>query len=422
MSNHPGEPVPAEMPRDLGRVYAALEVPLDPAPKALLDRILSSRAAGGRALLPVERPRSSLLPRRLLRGAIAAGLGLVVLATWSRWSRPTTDMPDTTSVAALGFPIGDEFGLTTPALAQGVFSNSKQQEPRFGAMTFDTARLHPMRLRYSRRTYYNGLPSDDGTVIYTLSRRPDRNGEWVLAMERTMGDGDDTAELVDTIRLEQGTLRTLSEVYRVTFQREHPAFYRWTMGDSVIEQHSEITVWPRSRPRPGGETRRNDSADGPAAPTRTTAQGRLPQERADAGQKPSDRDSLIVSDTVYRVQPSRFPKVLSAMNGGFETLVKLMAAPIDAGWKRSMLRAPPGGTMVREGVRQAVIPMDFEVVGQERIASPGGPADCWKLRWHDQTEITYWVRKRDGMVVSSRISGKINGRTLRAETTLIEER
>jgi len=108
-------------------VYAALEAPLDPAPDALLDRIISSRAAGGRAVLPIERPRSALLRRRLVRGAIAAGLGLVALASWSRWLRPETDSPDTTSAVALGSSRATISGLPRQQLRKVAFPRSSNR-------------------------------------------------------------------------------------------------------------------------------------------------------------------------------------------------------------------------------------------------------------------------------------------------------
>ena len=375
MNTHPEEPVPAEMPKGLERVYAALEAPLDPAPDALLGRILSSRAAGVRAVLPIGRRRASLFRRRLVRGAIAAGLGLVALASWSRWLRPSSDGPDSTSVAALGFPMGDEFGFATPAAAQGGPS------PKFAPMIFDPGRLHAVRLRYVRRMFRNGKASGTDTVVRALQHSAGQDESWVLTTERSVTDDQKhpvTAHMVDTVRLERATLRSLSEVYAVRITDGGSANYRWTIGDSTATLHAEHR-YVRFRPVPGGK----------------------------------ERVGIVtrITDTLLTLPRSRYSRAVTNV----EAVIKLMAAPIGPGWKGSLLLTMPGADV-------AALPMDFELVGQQWINSPTGKIDCWKLRGGTTAQVTYLVRKSDGVLISQRIEQKVKDERMLMEMVLIEER
>ena len=422
MKEHPDERAPAEMPKDLGRVYAVLEAPTEPAPEALLERILDSRAGGRRAVLPVERPRSWLLRRRLLHGVIAAGLGLVALASWSRWLRPTVGTPKTTTAESFGVPMGDDFGFATLASAQSSGSSQAEPTPKFAPMAFDTSRLRPVQLRYLNRIYDNGKPVNQGTVAYSLTRSSQPGREWVLVMERTMGDETDSAFLTDTVMIERSTLRVLTEVYRVTYHDGRRAFYRWTVGDTTITQHSELQVRGRPQVSSAAGSAQVDSTTAAAQGTRNAPSRQQPAEQTGANTAVHLPDTVLTHDTVYRLSSSRYPRVVSAMNYGAEVLFRLMATPLGAGWKRSLVITRPGGTVVKEAVYRAVIPLNLELVGEDPCDSPNGKAACWKLIRRTQPEYTYLIRKSDGVLISSRIAGKFNGRKIRVEMVLIEER
>jgi len=130
-----------------------------------------------------------------------------------------------------------------------------------------------------------------------------------------------------------------------------------------------------------------------------------------------------LAETTLPLPEGRYPRLNSLYSGGAELVVKLMAAPVGAGWKRSVVITRPGGTAARENVRSAPIPVDLEVVGEAPCSAPGGKMSCWKLMRHGTTsETTMLLRKSDGIMVWQRIEELFDGKKFAMETTLIAER
>jgi len=248
-------------------------------------------------------------------------------------------------------------------------------------MTFDPSRLREVRLRYERRVYSNGKASGADTVVRALQWSDASDGTWILTTDRTVTDAQkhpNTAHMVDTVRLERTTLRPLSAVYAVRVTDGGSAYYNATIGDSTATLHMEhLDV--RFRPVPGGK------------------------ERVGTARR--------ITDTLLTLPSSRYPRVVT----GVEAVIKLMAAPIGPGWKRSLLLTTPGGAV-------AALPMDFELVGRQWIDSRGIKIDCWKLRGGTTAQITYLVRKSDGVLISQRLEQKVNNERMVMEMVLIDER
>jgi hypothetical protein len=69
-----------------------------------------------------------------------------------------------------------------------------------------------------------------------------------------------------------------------------------------------------------------------------------------------------------------------------------------------------------------LVPVDLEVVGEERCTLPRGPMDCWKVRRHSSSaETMYLVRKRDGVLTSLRTDETLRGKQFTTELVLIGE-
>ena len=394
----------------------------EPAPDALLDRILASRAAGVRRILPSDHAAPSRLRVRMMRGAIAAVLGLVAVGMWAKWGRSHTPAPTANSAAGFGFPMGGDFGFGEMAMAQGA------REPRFEPMTFDTARLHPVRLRYAAAQYMDGkLIGSDSSRIYSLARAA--NGDWILAAERVQGDSTsvthhDRAEMSDSLWIDRSDLHDLVEswvehaswVYGIGYLGGSRVRVRMTIGARSARMQTVDTSWLPTQTT--GRGTRSGAADS-AGPTRAPAPA---LQHNDASDTIVRMDTTVrLTDTILGLPVGRYPRLVSAY-GGADLIFKLMAAPIVPGWKRSMVITRPGGTMVREGVRRASIPVDLELTGETQCKAPTVAVDCWRLfRRGSTAEMTYLVRKRDGVVTSMSVEGKADGKTFKSEMVLIGE-
>jgi hypothetical protein len=88
------------------------------------------------------------------------------------------------------------------------------------------------------------------------------------------------------------------------------------------------------------------------------------------------------------------PELAPYLTGAFAPAA-LMAAPLSATWSGSISLL--GWAVIP---RDVFVPVELRVEGEERITVPAGTFDCWRLsiRFGGQ-EVTYWVRKSDGLGV-----------------------
>lgn len=365
--------VPDGMPKELGRVHAALDTPIEPAPEALLKRIVASRAAGERRILPVEHAPPSRLRGRLVRGAIAAALGLVALGTWSRWIRPNSAPP---AVSSFGFPMGGDFGFGELAVAQGGRTVAlSTDEP----VTFDTTRLRPMRLLYVARNMVDGthpVRAPD-TIGVFVARSTESGRPWIITTTNIESGGRVRVFHADTTVLSAASLRPLRYSIAITAADGSGQTFRQVFGADTTRMHREFRE-VRSRPATGG--------------------------------RGASSDTLVTTrDSSYATPPSRWP---GFGLGRGALVVNLMAVPIGRGWKRSFVLAVRSDT---------TISVNIEVVGDERFDSPGGKVDCWKLVMRGSPGYTMLIRKSDGLLVSISGAQTANGKRYGGEMVLIGE-
>jgi len=320
----------------------------EPSPD-LLMRVLTDRASGQRLILPNAWPEA----RRARAWPLAAGLAAaaaVVLATWlPQRERPHAAVPSDWFVSGSLFV--DAAGAQAPA----------PEPPLSPAGPADGARLRPRTLQYvARWTDTTGHERFDGRAVVALdSVRMDGAPVWRVA-QTWRGETGDHGEHVEaeTLWVARADLRPLARgVHVAPYNR---AFGRLEVtqrfvGDSVLgAMHAEGTD--------GHEVRR------PIA-------RRLPDDGA-----PYLTDAFA-------------PLFLSAVDVGPR-------------WARRVTIA--GWAVVPNDV---VYPVALRVVGAERVTTPAGTFDCWRLLVTARGRVLdYWVRKGDGVGVRSRDAAPRAGR------------
>lgn len=404
---------------------------VEPAPAALLERILASRAAGERRILPSDHAPRSRLRVGLLRGVIAAVLGLVAAGIWAKWDRRSPNVPKATSSVGFNFPIGGDFGFGEYAFAQGAQGT---QEPKFAPMVFDTTRLHPMRLRYAISGFEDGKQTDtDSGRTYSLSRAV--SGEWVVTADRLIHDSTsaidmELARTLDTLWMDKNDLHDLKEsiVSHVTWVKGS-AWFGGRRARVDVEFHTNsarlITADTGWQPASVATSKAAPGADSATTPNKSSGRSKAPtaQQNQSAAPAPRMDTTVRIAEMTLPLPKGRYPRLNSLYSGGAELVVKLMAAPIEAGWKRSVVIPRPGGATARENVKSASIPVDLEVVGEAPCGAPSGKTVCWKIVRHNTTfESTMLLRKNDGVMVWQRIEAVDSGKKFAVETTLIEEK
>jgi len=383
MTTPPDGIVPPEMPEGLERVHAALGAAEEPAPDALLERIMASRAAGERRILPSEHAPPSRLRVRLVRGAIAAALGLVALGMWGRWRWSHGNAPSDADGAQIQSASFDMFGLGSSAYAQEA---PGPQQPKFGPMRFDASRLRPVSTRYIRRFYYGGKQNDvDSTLTYRLVKAPD--DEWLVLVGRTFTDSRLTMAFGDTLRLAGPNLIAVAESYA-----SHN-----TLGESDAMQ---MTIGEKS--------------------AKVHTMGRYIRSQTSA-RHPSPDTVTLTRDTVLTIGQTTYPR-LANFKSDAELLFKLMAVKLDSTWKGSVVTTYPGGLPTTDHAKAYLIPVDLEVIGTVPCTVLRKAAACWKiLRTRPTWTTTFLVRKSDGLAISQRSESTVDGKKFVMDLTLIGE-
>jgi hypothetical protein len=109
------------------------------------------------------------------------------------------------------------------------------------------------------------------------------------------------------------------------------------------------------------------------------------------GRMTTDGPSIGAGRAIARRMP---PELGPYLTNAFAP-VALMAAPVSAMWSGSA--ALLGWAVVPPDV---YLRMDLRVEGEERLTVPAGTFDCWRLSIRfDGQQISYWMRKSDGLGV-----------------------
>jgi hypothetical protein len=315
------------------------ELPAPPPSDTLLDRIIASRANGSRMILPDAPmpPRHSTAPL-LFTAALAAVLVLVLLPlVRDRGPDPLSPGPEGEPVASQWFTGTVAFATTAPAGQS----------------------LRPIQLSHADRLR-------PVTLVYERTRRDSAGAvtgrtRGVVAMTRDMVDGvpawrlvaHDSAVLkgkagaqIDTIVVAQNDLRPL----------------RRTTLVAPYLRYDEIRI---------RQSFRADSVTG-----RMNARG---------------ADATAAGRPIARLlPPAAGPYVADAF-----VPVLLGAVELHTGWSG---RASLIGWAVVDG--DVFFPVELRVDGEEQISVPAGRFDCWRLSVrYPRGELSYWVRKSDGLGV-----------------------
>ena len=305
---------------------------------ALLQRILASRAAGARIILP-EAPEPARPAARLFTvGAIAAVLLLLVVPVLRRIPANPRDV---TSVSFL--------------LGSAAFAETRQPRealepppPSLPPIGFTRAgALRPLTLEMVRQVRDSaGKLTDELTATLsvaadTLSGTP----AWRVTSTAHLAVGEQRRLSVESLYVARADLRMLRRSVHV----------------SPYRRFDRINIQQRF---PGDSVTGRMTTDGP---------------------------SIGPGRPIGRELPQAFgPFVSEAM----ATLV-LMPAPLAAGWTGSASLL--GWAVIP---RDFFTPMEFRVVATERVRVPAGEFDCWRLSLEFAgRRLTYWARQSDGLGV-----------------------
>jgi len=326
-------------------------------PPGLLQRILDSRAAGVRVPLPrLDRDYTRWLVGAL---AAAAALALIINTRGREWSPTSAETDYGDIAAALSF-------FPRAAMAQQA---GPPRTPRYDLVHhLDGSRAHAGTWTYDICTTTDDVLTKCGTRLTRAVREAQRAQQpaWVMiqrvAYVRGWSSTNDTIYVPpDTTYFARQTLRPLS--WSLTGDRIHVV--RQFTPDSVHEAVDVTGPHPRSW---------HSSAKLPGA--------------AD--------DPLVL----------RWAR--------FDVALLLQALPLDRGWQGSVYSV---GLIGRVPGASPFAPLDFRVVGSERINVPAGRFDCWKVEVQigDETVMTLWASKDRGWLIKTK-QGAPDWRT---ESTLI---
>ncbi len=318
------------------------KIPAPEPSKDLLERILASRAAGVRVVLPVDRSRVTRRAALLLTAAAAAVV--LVMSIRGRGRRSgETDNAYQDIAAALPFWAPD-------AMAQGA---GQPRRPRYEPVRLEAARAHAGTWIYRTCTVFDeGQHMCHGRFTITV-----REAEWhgrpiwlVSHQQETVRSGlrDTMLSSLDTAYFERATLRPIYTAMGGKGFR----LVRWFTGDTVREALDIGGAYPRSW---------RVAAPIPGAP-----------------------DAPIVLRWSY-----------------WEDLAPLLPLlPLKRGWRGSVYSVRLVGP---DPSKAPFIPLDLRVVDSGAIEVPAGRFDCWKVevREGEETEraLSLWVSKDRGWLV-----------------------
>jgi len=328
----------------------------------LLDKVLTSRAAGTRVILPDARGAAARPNRRLVLSVVAAGLLLFVLP----YRRALTPPSDAGIAPASGERTALEWMSASVAFAQTEPRDTRDVVP---AMDFSHGdRLRPVSLEYER-TWRDTTGRMTGRLIGMVTTDRDTvKGvpAWRLVSSNSgMRDG-----------------RAITTIDSVFVARTDLRLLRRTVLETPYRRYDEIRIV---------QAFSGDSVF-----------GRMNAKGADA--TPAGRP------IARWLPPSRGPYVADAF-------APILFAAIDlrAGWTGSASLV--GWAVVS---RDIFMPVKLRVEGEDSVSVPAGRFDCWRLSVvGGRRAVSNWVRKSDGVGVRS-VERMPNGE--RREVVLLKER
>ena len=322
------------------------DLPVPPPRDDLLQRILASREAGARVILPEVRP---VVDRTLNRSVVALFVAVVLLLL----------VPFARN--ALFRSRGGELAVREETSASGWLAGSlafAQTEPdtrRASAVPPPVRLAYPERLRPAtlqyQRTWHDSTGRMTGRATGVVALRPDsvdRTAAWRL-VSRTDGTRDGRAfTTVDSVYFTRADLRLLSRV----------------VVEMPYSRYDRIRV---------AQQFRNDSIV-----------GRMNATGADAS--PAGRP------IARKLPPSAIPLTADPLGP-----VLFGAVDLHPAWRGAMSLA--GWAVIDRDVQTSVA---MQVDGEEVVSVPAGTFACWRLTvQYAGPTLRYWVRKSDGVAVKS---------------------
>jgi hypothetical protein len=318
---------------------AARAVPTPNAPDDLIQRVVAERSAGRRIDLPVgERNSSRHRGRRFSASAMIAIAASIVAVIALSWWRLASRAPLSPDDS-----LSSAGGFLVSAAFAGEMPNSSSIQPLSGV---DGTRIIPRRYEYRIRyvdSTGRSTPGGGGSVTLSHANVGDV-AAWrvILAGEQT--DGGQLRTLSETLFVRRGDLAPLSRAVHIRPYRRYSEIniVQRFVGDSVL---GEMTT-----------------------------------------------DGGVRRPIARYLPPERGPYVSDAI-----ALVALAGVPLSPGWSRAM--SVPGWAVIPTDV---LYPITLHVIGEERIETPTGVFDCWKVSVVvGQQRRIEWVRKTDGVALRS---------------------
>lgn len=304
---------------------------------ALKARILASRAAGVRTILPeVAQPR----PRRALLTIAVAGFAAALLLIalpigWRRENKPPSNA-EGLEVASSGF-----FGRV--AYAQTLRDRPELPAVRVGG----TENLRPTTLGFARRLRdASGKVVSDLPILLTIrTTSVDGIPAYVVASLDSNANDPQPHVSVETTWVARADLRLLRRTVRV----------------SPYSRYERINVQQRFA---------GDSI---------------------TGHMWTDNPSIGAGRTFARALPRAYAPYLTPSFAP----VFFMGVRFERGWRGS---ASVLGWAVRDD--DVLVPIELRVDGSDVIETSAGRFDCWRLSLRASgRQLSYWVRKSDGLGV-----------------------
>ena len=334
-------------------------LPAPEPPDELLSRILASRAAGVRVVLPRERPTVS---RRVALLLIAAAAAVVLVMSTRGGERRSVDTANAYQDIAAALPF-----WPPDAMAQEA---RPPHPPRYEPVrNLRVARAHGGTWTYQACSVFDDVLTKCHARFTIAVSKAERDGQpvWLVSQhEKTVRDWPSDAK--DTIRtpldsayVDPATLRPI--YHEINGKGFH--FVRRITGDTVHETLDIGGAHPRS-------WRTNASIPG-------------------------------AQDAPFVLRWARF-----------DVALLLQVLPLERGWRGSVYSV---GLVGPDPSKAAISPIDLRVVGSGRIEVPAGTFDCWKveLRQGDDTRLTLWASKDRGWLVKT----ELREPDFRAESALL---